>query len=241
VGHDGDRPWSKNVLMDELRPYDREPRAWGDMVAELVDGDDPPPFARQQWPAPAAAAFNPPRAPYAVLHVGASSALKRWPAGRWLDLASHLEGRGMAVAWSGDAHDAALVRSIDPSGRYASYAGQLDLAQMWHLLAGAALLVAPDTGIAHLGRVVMRPTVALFGPGSATLCAPGTFWANAPWRAVGVDPFPCRDQRLLFRREVDWVRRCARTTDECEEPRCMNAIPVDEVIRAIDELLRQNA
>jgi len=241
VGHDGDSPWTRNWLVDDLRRYDDRPRPWGDMVADLADGSPPPPYARAQWPAPPAAPFSAPRVPYAVLHVGASSALKRWPAARWMELASHLEGLGMAVAWSGDANDAALVHSIDTAGRFTSYAGKLDLAQMWHLLAGAALLVAPDTGIAHLGRVVTTPTVALFGPGSATLCAPGAFWAAAPWRAVGLDPFPCRDQRLLFRRHVDWVRRCARTTEECAEPRCMNAIALADVTTAIDDLLRQKA
>ena len=57
--------------------------------------------------------------------------------------------------------------------------GALDLAQLWHLLAGAELLVAPDTGVAHLGRIVGAPTVTLFGPGSALLCGAGDFWRDA--------------------------------------------------------------
>ena len=76
---------------------------------------------------------------------------------------------------------------------------------------GARVLVSPDTGVAHLGRAVWIPTVTLFGPGSAQLAGPGSFWRDTPWRAVGRDPFPCRDQRVLFRREIDWVRRCHRT------------------------------
>ena len=103
---------------------------------------------------------------------------------------------------------------------------------MWHLLAHAGVLVAPDTGIAHLGRVVGVPTVALFGPGSAQLCGAGEFWRDAPYRAVTVDPFPCRDQRTLFKREIAWVRRCQRTLAECAAPRCMHAIGVEDVARA---------
>ena len=98
----------------------------------------------------------------------------------------------------------------DPHRRFASFAGSLDLAQLWRLLAHARLLVAPDTGVAHLARVVGVPTVALFGPGSAVITGAGEFWRNAPYRAVTVDPFPCRDQSILFRREIEWVRRCAR-------------------------------
>ena len=59
------------------------------------------------------------------------------------------------------------------------------------------------------------PTIALFGPGSAIITGAGDFWRNAPYRAVTVDPFPCRDQRVLFRREIEWVRRCARTPAQC--------------------------
>jgi len=110
------------------------------------------------------------------------------------------------------------------------------LPQLWHLLAGAALLVAPDTGVAHLGRVVSVPTVALFGQGSALISGAGLFWRDAPFRAVTVDPFPCRDQRLLFKREIAWVRRCGRGLDECPRTRCMEAIDLARSCAAIADL-----
>jgi ADP-heptose:LPS heptosyltransferase len=113
----------------------------------------------------------------------------------------------------------------------------LTLPQLWHLLAGASLLVSPDTGISHLGRVVGSPTITIFGPGSATLTGAGDFWRNAPYRAVIVDPFPCRDQHQLFKREVAWVRRCARTLAECPHPKCMDAVAVDDVWAAIEDLV----
>jgi hypothetical protein len=69
------------------------------------------------------------------------------------------------------------------------------------------------------------------------LCGPGDFWGDAPQRALTVDPFPCRDERLLFGRELDWVRLCTRTTAECASPRCMEAIGVDRVVAALDEML----
>ena len=93
--------------------------------------------------------------------------------------------------WSAGAGEDAIVRACDPTRKYASYAGRVDLAQLWQLLADARVLVAPDTGVAHLGRVVAVPTVALFGPGSALICGAGDFWRDMPYRAVTVDPFPC--------------------------------------------------
>jgi len=236
VAHSGDPRWSKNVFVDEARAYAEKPTPWGDMVAALADGVEPPPYARGQWRAPAARSFAIPPMPYAVLHLGASSPLKRWPAPRWMALAEELERRGYSIAWSAGRGEEAIVRECDPAGRFPSYAGQLDLAQMWHLIANARLLVAPDTGIAHLGRVTLTPTLTLFGPGSAPLCAPGEFWKAAPWRPVGLDPFPCRDQQMLFGRRVEWVRRCTRTIEQCAEPRCMQGIEISAVLRGVEEL-----
>ena len=214
VAHTGDRPWTKDWFVDEKRSYSTmSPHA--------------------------ARPFERPLQPYAVLHVGASTPLKRWIPARWMELAAALEKRGLRVVWSGDRTDVALVKECDAEGRFTSLAGKLDLAQVWHLLAGAQLLVAPDTGIAHLGRVTFTPTAVLFGPGSATICGPGHFWRDAPWRAVTIDPFPCRDQKVLFRREIEWVRRCGRSTAECAEPRCMQAIEVAPVVEAVDQLLGQ--
>ena len=61
-----------------------------------------------------------------------------------------------------------------------------------------------------------------------------------PYRAVTVEPFSCRDQRIQFFREIAWVRRCERlygdAPDRCARARCMEAISLDAVIAAVDEL-----
>ena len=237
VAHAGDYPFTKNVFVDEMRPYPNAPAAWGDIAADLVDGPEPAAFARGDWPEPQAKSFAAPTAPYAVLHVGASTPLKQWSPQRWMEVAQALAARGMQPVWSAGRGEEQIVARCDPGGRFASYAGRLDLAQMWHLLAGAQLLVAPDTGIAHLGRVTFTPTVTLFGPGSAVICGPGRFWRDTPTRAVTIADFPCRDQDVLFRRTIAWVRHCARSTSECDDPRCMHAIEVPAVVAAIDELI----
>jgi ADP-heptose:LPS heptosyltransferase len=240
VAFAGDRPAIKRWQVDRHVDYASHPGTWGDLVAELAEGPAPDPYRTREWPAPPHAAFARPAPPYAVLHVGASSPLKQWPAPRWLALAGWLAARGILPVWSAGASEAAVVDAIDAERRYASFAGRLDLAQMWHLLAGAAVLVAPDTGIAHLGRVVDTPTVALFGPGSAVLCGAGDFWRDAPYRAVTVDPFPCRDQRVLFKREIAWVRRCGRSVAECPQHLCMPAIEAEAVQNAILSLIHRS-
>lgn len=241
VAFAGDRPGYKSWPVDELRDYPAVPTAWGDAVAGLIDGDEPRPYSPADWPAPAAAAFAPPAAPYAVLHVGASSSLKLWPPGRWMALAQKLEQAGLRIVWSGGRGEQRIVESIDPLQAYFSYAGRLDLAQLWHLLAGAALLVCPDTGIAHLGRIVGTRTLTLFGPGSATICGRGRFWRNAPYLGLGAEPFECRNQHVLFKREIAWVERCGRSTRECPHPRCMDRLDLDGVLRQARALLNGKA
>lgn len=239
VAFSGDRPAYKNWLADELIALGSMSAAWADLMADLVPGEAPPPYDPQHWPVPPARPFPSPPAPYVVLHVGASSELKLWNPERWRAVAEHLAGQGFEIVWSAGAGEGGSVREIDPDGRFCSYAGTLDLCQLWHLLAGARLLIAPDTGIAHLGRIVGTPTIALFGPGSPILYGRGEFWRNSRYWALAVDPFPCRDQRILFNREVDWVRRCARSTQECADNRCMQALDASRVLAAVDLALQQ--
>jgi len=236
VAFSGDRPAYKSWPVDEERPYPDAPTAWSDMNGLLVDGPPPQRYSTRSWQPPAVALTTKPERRYAVLHVGASTPLKCWQPERWLALADWFHAQGIEPVWSGGRGEEPLVAACDPDGRYRSYAGKLSLPELWHLLAGAEMLVSPDTGVSHLGRVVGVPTVTLFGPGSHIVNGAGDFWADAPLRAVTVDPFPCRDQHDLFKRDVIWVRRCGRSTAECSHPRCMDEIDLAKVTAAIVEL-----
>jgi len=237
----GDRPAYKNWPVDRLREYRRTPAAWGDLAADLIDGASPPPYHPGQWPAPRARQFARPAGEYAVLHVGASTPLKLWPAQNWRLLARDLAARGLGVVWSAGLDEQHIVAAIDPQGEFHSYAGALDLPQLWALLAGARILVCPDTGVAHLGRIVGTPTVALFGPGSHLLSGAGEFWRASPYWAVTVEHFPCRDQDLVFKRALPWLERCYRSSHECKENRCMKAIGMSMVASAIEQALARTS
>lgn len=240
VGLAGDRPAHKNWPIDALVDYSSSPTAFGETAASLVDGPPPKVYAPADWPPPAS---DPAQIDgcYAILHVGASTPLKRWPPERWRALAAWLEARGMLPVWTAGPGEGALLDAVRGDARHPCFPGTLSLAQLWHLMARARLLVAPDTGVAHLGRVVGVPTVALFGPGSAVICGAGAFFADSPYRAVTVDPFACRDQNVQFFRVVAWVRRCERMPGApplgCERPLCMEAIDLAMVTGAIDALL----
>jgi ADP-heptose:LPS heptosyltransferase len=241
VGLAGDRPGHKNWPIDELLPYSSSPTAFGETAASLVHGPAAERYTPAAWPAPPDSGRSRTKGNYCVLHVGASTPLKRWEPARWRALADWLEARRIIPVWSAGPGEAALLNAIGGIERHVRFPGTLRLDELWHLISGARLLVAPDTGIAHLGRIVGVPTVTLFGPGSAVICGTGDFFADCPYRAVTVDPFPCRDQTIQFFRDVAWVRRCERlpgaSPGGCERALCMEAITVAAVTSAIDSLL----
>jgi ADP-heptose:LPS heptosyltransferase len=237
VAFAGDRPGYKSWPVDELRPLRDRPAAWSDMAADLADGAAPRAFRPGDWPAPVAVPFERPAGRYALLHVEASTPLKHWEEAKWLALAETLAAEGLGAVWSAGPQGEAHLQRIDPKARFPALGHRLDLAQLWHLVAGAALLVCPDTSVMHLGRLTGTPTVSLFGPSSATLFGAGEFWREAPFRGVTVEDFPCRDQRTLFKRRVEWIRRCQRSIAECPAPRCLHALGVDAVMKAVRELV----
>ena len=236
----GDAPY-KDWPVDELRSYPDVPTAWADLVAGLIDGPPPARYRPADWPAPPADAFDAPAEPYCVIHAGASSALKQWPPDRWSEVAHRLTSLGLRIVLSAGPGEAHLLDEIDAPRAHQRFAGNLSLPQMWHLLERARLLIVPDTGIAHLGRLVGVPTLALFGPGSAMLCGAGDFWRGSPFTALTIPNFPCRDQTVTMRRNISWIRRCERfqgtAPDQCAEARCMLALTIDNVMRAAVGLL----
>ncbi|MDH3310202.1 MAG: glycosyltransferase family 9 protein [Gammaproteobacteria bacterium] len=237
VAFAGDRPPYKSWPVDQFVSFPDKPQTWADMIAALLSGGPPRPYHRSSWPDPDCEPFDYPASPYCVLHVGASTPLKYWFAERWRILAEHLTQAGFTVVWSGGRKEQHLVSEIDRDSKYSNYAGALSLDQLWHLLNKASLLVTLDTGVAHLGRIVDIPTVVLFGPGSAVLSGAGEFWRDSRFLPVTIPDFPCRDQDLLFKRRIPWMKRCVRNIHECHNNLCMAAISVDMVKGAIDQLL----
>ncbi len=228
----------KDWPVDEFIDWPQSPAAWGDIASGLAPGDAPAPFVLGEWPAPPMQGNAPalPQTPYAVLHLGASSPHKMWLPERWLALADALSAAGLTVVWSGGPNEKELAAAVDPQGRYANLAGQFNMAGLWHLIAGAALLVSPDTGVAHLARLTGTPAVVLFGPGSPVVSGPGRFWRDSPFAVVWEEDIDCRNQNLLFERPLPWVRHCWRSVAECGQPRCMWAIDNRQVMQAIEHV-----
>lgn len=106
-----------------------------------------------------------------VVHPGAASGSRRWPAERWTAVVRALTGAGHFVELTGSRAERALcarvvagLRSEAELLRVRDRSGQLDLPGLAAAVASAHLVVCGDTGVAHLATALATPSVLLFGP-----------------------------------------------------------------------------
>lgn len=110
-----------------------------------------------------------------LVHPGAASASRRWPAGRFAEVARVLRERGFRVLLTGSAQEQPLAERVAQGaglGDGAVVAGRTDLRRLVGLVARARLLVCGDTGVAHVATACGTPSVRLFGPVSPALWGP---------------------------------------------------------------------
>jgi ADP-heptose:LPS heptosyltransferase len=237
VAFAGDRPGWKNWLADQLEPWPAWPFNWVDTAAALIDGPPPPPFRKGDWAVPVDSGARPPlSAPYVVLHPSARNTLRNWQTDKWLTVAQSLRDRGQHVVWSGTDDDLPGIAVLQQPGD-TNLAGRTDLAQLWHVLAGAQLLVSVDTGVPHVARLAGCPNVTLFGPGSPYFSGSAQFFEGIRSRACFAPNIACRNQSIAFKRETPGMQRCVRFAPDCTDNICMQAVTANEVIAACHDLL----
>jgi ADP-heptose:LPS heptosyltransferase len=102
-----------------------------------------------------------------VVHPGASSPARRWPARRFAAVARTDVAAGHRVVVTGDAFDVPLAFEVAARAGLpdeAVLAGRLSLLETAAVVAAAARVCSNDTGIAHLATAFGTPSVVLFGP-----------------------------------------------------------------------------
>ena len=111
----------------------------------------------------------------AIVHPGAASKSRRWPAERFARVAAHLASRGLRVLVTGTEGETVLAARVADTAGLAPgsvLAGRTSLHLLARLVAGARLVVCGDTGIGHLATAYGTPSVRLFGPVSPRLWGP---------------------------------------------------------------------
>jgi ADP-heptose:LPS heptosyltransferase len=160
-----DRDPNRNHLHDVDRQFGQLRQA-GIALAEPAD---------LSWSNGDIGAFDLPRT-FALLSPGSSPhrLLKRWPAGRYRELAAALSARDITPVVVGTAPERPLADAILKGIRGGiDLTGRTDFAQITSLARAASLAVGNDTGPMHLIAAVGGPCIVLFSRDSdPALCAP---------------------------------------------------------------------
>lgn len=170
-----------------------------------------------------------PDAPVVLLNPNASDyiALRRWPTGRYRELAAALLARfpEVRVVFTGLPAEVTasqdLVRAIN-SDRCATLAGRTTLRQLLVLYTLARVLVTNDSGPAHFAVLTPIHVVTLFGPET-----PKLFAARSPRNHVvyaGLACSPC-------------VTALNNRQTACRDNLCMQSITVESVLATVAGLL----
>ncbi|MDQ3465376.1 MAG: glycosyltransferase family 9 protein [Actinomycetota bacterium] len=120
-------------------------------------------------------ACEPPVPGAVVVHPGAASGSRRWPAARFGEVAAALRQVGLTVVVTGSAAERALAGDVAAAAGLPDaeiLAGRTTLIELAALVAYARLVITGDTGVAHLASAYRTPSVVLFGPVSPSLWGP---------------------------------------------------------------------
>lgn len=150
-----------------------------------------------------------------IIHPGAASGARRWPAARWADVARNEVATGRNVVLTGSLTDwhrcqhIAMRAGLPPE---ACLAGRTSVVELAGVVCAAGLVLSGDTGIAHLATALNRPSVVLFGP------VPPSEWG----------PPPDRPRHIAL-----WAGQRGDPHGDRVDPGLL-AITVDEVLAAAD-------
>ena len=100
---------------------------------------------------------------WAVVHVGATAASRRYPVGQFGAVCEMLAaGHGWSLVFTGTRDEAPLAAAAMPAQRSLSLAGQLDLESTAALIGLAPLLISNNTGPVHIASALGTPVVDLY-------------------------------------------------------------------------------
>jgi ADP-heptose:LPS heptosyltransferase len=217
----------------EWRPREHEVRRWCRLLNESGIPADPADLDMEAPPGePPAAARG-----ATLIHPGAASAARRWPAERFAAVATHERSRGRSVAITGSASELPLARLIAERAGLGSdsvLAGRTAVVDLMRAVAAAAHVICGDTGVAHLATALRTPSIVLFGPTSPAEWGPPTErpWNRAIWKGAAGDPHAGSVDPGLLEVGVSDVLDALEATEVRQPPRTRGAARPHATARA---------
>ncbi|HEY7224193.1 MAG TPA: glycosyltransferase family 9 protein [Micromonosporaceae bacterium] len=196
--------WSYGVPgAPEWNPDEHEIHRWCRLVAHYGCRADPTDLYLRPRRQPGQAV---------MVHPGAATADRRWPASRFAAVAASLADGGHRVRVSAGPGEQGLAADVvRMAGRrgVTAIAG-LDLAALADAVEASTVVICGDTGIAHLASALGTPSVVIFGP------QPPSRWGPPPvprhqvlWHAEATRPAPGQPHPSLLRVRVTDVLAAA--------------------------------
>ncbi|MFN2449569.1 MAG: glycosyltransferase family 9 protein [Candidatus Baltobacteraceae bacterium] len=209
----------RHTVEDDIHEVRRALSLANAMGYELDSGDD----ARLRITGSGERASELPPKPYIVVHPGATVAARAWYPNRNADLVKSLAARGRCVVVTGSREERALTQFVAGSSAR-DLGGSTTFSEFAEVLGNAAAVICGNTAAAHLAAAVGTPVVAIFPP---TI----PFVRFSPWMVryavLGDQQAPCAGCR---------ARSCP-----IEGQPCLDGVGVDDVMRALDALVPQEA
>ncbi len=154
-----------------------------------------------------------------LLQPGAKWQAKRWPAGRYWELAKRASARSLQVAFLAGPGEESYVRSCVAAGTSGfPVLHGLELRELLCVLSAARAYVGNDGGPAHVSAALGKATLVLFGPSEPDI-----------WFAYG------DGVRSVCLYEEVACRPCH--LHSCAHVKCLEAIGVDRALDALEAVI----
>lgn len=156
-----------------------------------------------------------------LFHPAAAFAEKQWDTEKFARISEFLAEKGLqTVAVATKKERQVLDELITASSVPIITFDDLTLPEITALASRAAIFVGNDSGIAHIAAAVKTPSVVIFGSSNIDHWRP---WTDAPNEIVYSDK-PCNHYK-------------GETNKGLPNPKCIECVEVDDVMRAIVKLL----
>ena len=163
------------------------------------------------------------RAPWVLMHPGASAPSRRYPPEHWAELLRLLAANGLPVVLTGSGDEGALVDAIRARAGVPAHslAGEASLGRLGALVSLAAVMVSNNTGPAHVAAALGTPLVDLYA-----LTNP----QHTPWQTPS---------RVLYH-DVP-CRNCYKSVCPAGHHDCLRKVAPSTVADAVRSLLAEAA
>lgn len=158
----------------------------------------------------------------ALIHPAAAFDTKRWATEKFAQVVDYLSSGGFScVSLTGPGEEALGKELVSRSQAPMTSLSDLSLPEVTALADRSSIFVGNDSGIAHIAAAVSTPGVVIFGSSNVVHWRP---WSSAPWEVV--------------REEMPCAPCPGYTCSEFVTPECINRVPVDRVVSAIERVLQ---